>query len=628
MLMQRKVLKLELEALSILALLIIIFFSSFPWSLYGMDWGDDSQIFHFGNRIVNGDFPYVDFSYQTGFIGITFDAIFQKAFGETYLSSLIARFFVKTTTFLVLFITFRQFTSRAVSLAQCIGLALLYPSFGGVGGNSNWVILFLSTSILFTILGSQETDNRKSFLNFIIAGCFLALVLSARQSNGIVCIFLVLGVLLSYSLHRPLLYLRTLVIPYLIGILLGLGLEIAFLLYINGLSEAYQELFAAASEKKNISAVKGIIDALSGGAFGGMNSPSVKSVFRIMILPTLISSAIYWLVYRSENSKSKGHFYLNSGLIVIFIIVIFGIVGKRFLRGDIITLVNISSVFEMFTYDIPRIFFSLILIVGCLFPFKNQRLFGIVHPAFNILIALALGSTWAMQMSWPGRPYVNNKMLILLLITITFMSSKISNSWKRGISLAFLAVTASIFCSRLVSQPLRVTGNHYSLNHPMTHLMRVSEDKKNAFSMLTQNIKPGDSCFIHGSASILYTLLDCRNPTRLDLTWTDALTQYEVRSMLQILQEKPPQWLIDTGNGLPGKYITDLFDGSSSFYGVFNQSTAKELHLGLQKVIKNYKLVSTVKDFASKDQTLEKLGSDQDFTKLRLYQYSNLKADL
>ncbi|MBE9037039.1 hypothetical protein [aff. Roholtiella sp. LEGE 12411] len=601
------------EAYTLILILTIIIFSTFPWSLYGMNWSDTSQIFHFGNRIVNGDFPYRDFDYQTGFIGIVLDAFFQKILGKTYLSSLVARFLVKVTTLLVLYLTFRQFTSRFISAANCSGLALFNPILFG-GGNDNYVNLFLSISIFFIIIGFQEIVKKTSFIYFTISGFSLALVVGARQSNGIICIAVTLGVILAYSL-TDLKKLIIFIAPFVAGIIVGLGSIIAILVLNSALYEAFDELFFTAAEKKNVSTIISLIDAFS----GGLNSDSsIKEILKYVVIPLLVSVGIFILIREPIKSLPNNKLNLNRlATVAIPALLIFGIATNKFVGSG-----------ELLFYDLPRTFFSIALIASCVFPKKSQLILGLPHPIFPLLIALTLGTTWAMQISWPGRPYIYNDMLVITVILTMLMSTKICASWKRGLSLAFLAVTVSIFFSNLVSHSLGAEGNYYygfykdtnySLNQPMTKFIKVTKEKAKTFYMLHQNINIGDSCFIYGSASVLYSILQCNNPTRLDLTNSDALTLNSAIKTVSSLRNTPPKWIIDTGKG--GFYIQDIFNGSRNFYGPFNQLGSKELHTGLQELINDYQLVNTVKDMFSRKEKLESRDHDQ-VIRFRLYKYS------
>ncbi len=65
------------ELATLLFLLTAILTTSLIGSNKGMNWSDIGQIFYFGNRIANGEVPYRDFPYQTGFIPLFVEAAFQ-----------------------------------------------------------------------------------------------------------------------------------------------------------------------------------------------------------------------------------------------------------------------------------------------------------------------------------------------------------------------------------------------------------------------------------------------------------------------------------------------------------------------------------------------------------------------
>ncbi|PHK24795.1 hypothetical protein VF10_10790, partial [Nostoc linckia z13] len=284
-------------------------------------------------------------------------------------------------------------------------------------------------------------------------------------------------------------------------------------------------------------------------------------------------------------------------------------------------------------YDVPRTFFSLALLASCIFPEKSKQFFGLPYPIFPLLMALTLGTTWAMQMSWPGRPYTDDDALIFLATLTIIMSTKISINWKKGLALAFLLITASIFSVYVIRDAIGVEAKYYipgfyqntryPLDHPMTKFVRVTKEKSQALSMLQENIKPGDSCFIYGSASVLYTLLDCQNPTRIDITNSDALTLKIARETVAVLKANPPKWIVDTGKG--NFYIQDIYDGSPNFYGSFNQLSPKELHTELQSLIGDYQFVTSVQDRFPQGEKLETRDQDKVF-RFRLYKHSANKV--
>ncbi|MBD2678185.1 MULTISPECIES: hypothetical protein [Nostoc] len=638
------------ETSTLFLLLIVIILISFPLSLYGMNWSDTSQIFHFGNRILHGDFPYKDFDYQTGFIGIVIDAFFQKILGENYLSSLIARLLVKISTLFFFYLSCRQFTSRLISFSVSSGWLFMHPVLYR-GGNDNYVTLFLSITIFFLILGLNKLTKKASFIYLTTAGFFLALVMAARQSNGTICIGVTLAVLVVYIWRniKKENYLLSVLAPFLIGIILGLGLIVGVLLWNNSLSQALYHLFIGASEKKYISTFSSLIDALSGGAI--YYNSSIAQILIYLVFPLLLCLLAFLIIIKPEELVFNQNFnppgfittsfnrkcnyvrqiiirFLNKyrlkfTIVIIILLIVSALLGKIFLGEN-----NIIS------YDIPRTFFSLALIASCIFPEKSKQFFGLPYPIFPLLIALTLGTTWAMQMSWPGRPYTDDDVLIFSAILTIIMSTKISPSWKKGLALAFLFITASVFSGYVVRDSIGVEAKYYisgfyqntryPLEHPMTKFVKVTKEKVQAFSMLQQNIKPGDSCFIYGSASVLYTLLDCQNPTHIDITNSDALTLKIAREAVSVLKANPPKWIVDTGKG--GFYIPDIYDGSPNFYGAFNQLSPKELHTGLQSLIGDYQLVTTVKARFTKGEKLETRDQDKVF-RFRLYKHSANKAD-
>ncbi len=634
------------ESSSLLLLLIVIILISFPLSLYGMNWSDTSQIFHFGNRILHGDFPYRDFDYQTGFIGIGIDAFFQKILGENYLSSLIARLLVKTTTLFFFYLSCRQFASRLISFSLCGGWLFMHPVLYR-GGNDNYVTLFLSITSFFIIIGLNNLTKKASLIYLTTAGFFLALVMAARQSNGTICIAVTLTVLFIYVFRNIKKYLLSVLAPFLTGLFLGLGLIVGFLLWNNSLSQALYHLFIGASEKKNISTFLSLMDALSGGAI--YHNSSIAEIIVYFILPLLLSVVVFILIGNPEkfvfiqksnsnelttpnnktwkNRTNQGikvfnKYYIKPIVIVPILLIIAGLLGNKILGEN-----------NILFYDVPRTFFSLALLASCISPEKSKQFFGLPYPIFPLLMALTLGTTWAMQMSWPGRPYTDDDALIFLATLTIIMSTKISINWKKGLALAFLLITASIFSVYVIRDAIGVEAKYYipgfyqntryPLDHPMTKFVRVTKEKSQALSMLQENIKPGDSCFIYGSASVLYTLLDCQNPTRIDITNSDALTLKIARETVGVLKANPPKWIVDTGKG--NFYIQDIYDGSPNFYGSFNQLSPKELHTELQSLIADYQFVTSVKDRFPQGEKLETRDQDKVF-RFRLYKHSRNQA--
>lgn len=613
------------ELTTLIFLLIAIVTTSLIGSTKGMNWSDTSQIFYFGNRIVHGEIPYRDFPYQTGFIPLFVEAAFQHLIGEIYISSLLVGLLVKVATFLILYVVLRQFVTRLISANIALGLSLLNTHLVA-GGNHTWVNLFLSIAFLLIIRAFHgDTSRKRSQFYIICLGFIIALIVGMRQSDGLLFILLILVVNFAYFIRNPRNYLLNLILPFSLGLALGFTLLVGFLSYHQTIKPAFYELFIAAGERKNFSAISGLIDAFSGGS---LYSNSFKNMVVKMILfnliPILITITILILMGFIPVLNLRQKPYLHTvGILFIPILIIMGIaVRKLGIFNITYENYNLSKIVsEIMVYDVPRVFLSFTFLISCIFPKKIKELLGISPIIFSIFAALTLGKIWANQMSWLGRDYIATTILIFLFMLITLSSELISIRDKKFLSLVFLLVVVSVFSRQLLTNSLGQEigagskSANYSLKHPMTKLITVSQEKATTFSMLRQNIKPGDSCFIYGSAPILYTLLDCKNPTNLPLAYSDALTLTTAYKTVAELKTHSPDWIIETGQ-LPS--LSRKAKKSYAFYDFFQQPAPQTLHSGLREVMENYQLVATAREQLADVEKLETRDLDK-VTRYRLF---------
>lgn len=611
------------ELVTLLFLLTAILTTSLIGSNKGMNWSDRGQIFYFGNRIVNGEIPYRDFPYQTGFIPLFVDAAFQDIFGELYLSSLLVGLLVKIATFPILYIVLRQFVNRLTSANICLGLSLINTQLIS-GGNHFWVNLFLAIAFLFVVIAFHaDRENKRSRFYVVCLGFTISFIVGIRQSDGLLFILLVLLVSLAYSFRNPRIYLLNLTLPFSIGLTLGFGATLGFLGYHQTIRAAFYELFIAASERKNFSAISGLLDAVLGGSlYSNSFSNMVIKMILFNLIPILITIIILIAIglipvlnKQKITNLSKVSFLSIPTLVIIGIAIKnLGFLNINYENHNLSQIIS-----EIMIYDLPRVFFSIVFSIGCIFPQKIKSYLGISPIIFSILTALTLGKVWANQMSWLGRDYITTTMLIFLVMLITLSSTRISIKHKKCLSLVFLLVAVSVFSKQLLNNSLgQEVGSkyaNYSLQHPMTKLIRVSKEKAVTFSMLRQNIKPNDSCFIYGSAPILYTLLQCKNPIDLPLAYADALTLTNARKSVSELNANPPQWIIETGQ-LPS--LDKKLKKSYAFYDFFQQPAPQTLHRSLQKLMENYQLVTTAKEQLADIERLETRDLDR-VTSYRLF---------
>ena len=414
---------------------------------------------------------------------------------------------------------------------------------------------------------------------------------------------------------------RNLTIPLCMGLMLGFGAILSFLNHNQAIKQSFYELFIAGGERKSFSAISGLLDAFSGGSLyaSSFKNMAIK-MFLFNIIPILITLTILMLIrlfYKLNAQKRYSN--LSSPILLIPTLVIMGILIEKlgvFIYNDY----NLGKIMsEIMIYDVPRIFFSVFFVIALIFQEKIIKLVGISPIVFSIFIALTLGKTWASQISWLGRSYIETTLLVVLVMSIIAMSSQISVRKKKLLSTVFLLVAVSTFSQQMLSNSLgQEAGSQYAnypLNHSMTRFIKVRKEKAITFSMLRHNIKPSDSCFIYGSAPILYTLLECNNPTNLPLAYSDALTLSIAQKTVDELKANPPEWIIETGQ-LP--YLDKETKNSNSFYTFFKQPGPQTLRKGLQKIITNYELITTAKEQLSDVEIVKTYDLDY-ITKYRLF---------
>ena len=554
-----------------------------PIANRGMNWSDTAQIFHFGHRIATGDFPYRDFAYQSGFLGPFVDALFQRALGATYLSSLAARIAVGAASLGLLWAIFRRFAAPLPCVAIGVGMALITPVFFNEilhgGGNNNWSNLLalgaaLAAAAALADRGERGGTGEPRAVPLGIAGLLLALGIAARQSNGVVGLVVTLGAAAVLIVRDPELRAGPVAIPLGIGAAGGLAVLAIFLVANSALGDAFRELFAGAGEKKNVTLVGGIVNMLT----GGMRLPPLPGTLLTLGVVPLVGGgaaalALAHPALRDRPGLRTGRFLLVPGLMLR--------VGPA--RSLALTLVN----------DVPRAFFTICLVAGCLFPRRFERATGLPHPLFPLLIAIGLGTVWARKLSFLGRHDAPYDLLLALGLLLPCAARSVAPRVRAGLALVFVALALGLFGARLADGSLGTNDGTIRdatrpLDHPMTRGILVTPEKAVAFAALRERISPGDTCFIYGSAAPLYTLLGCRNPTRLDVTFSDAFTVAQAREAVEALHRDPPEWILEAVN-LNAAYMVRDFDGSPDFYGPHGQEAPRILHEGLVALRRRYR---------------------------------------
>ena len=149
----------------------------------------------------------------------------------------------------------------------------------------------------------------------------------------------------------------------------------------------------------------------------------------------------------------------------------------------------------------------------------------------------------------------------------------------------------------------------------------ISEPKRKAIEWLTSQVTPGSTCFVYGNLPVLYDLLDCKNPTRVDTTAPGALTAADAEEAIAALRRHPPDYLVAHDKTAMVPALPAALDGRLESYGGFNPEPIRELHVGLRALLDQYEPVGMVGDILGATLS-EKLDALPDHASaIRLYRH-------
>jgi hypothetical protein len=579
-----------------------------------MNWSDGSQVFHFGNRLLHGSFPYRDYVYQIGLLPIVTDALAQRLAGERFLSSLLVVFFLKGAAISCIYLIARGFTSTGAAVLLAIGGAFMNPLLYAGGAHYYVECLFFAATYLFVAgLGIP------SALRCGLAGFSLAMIVAVRQGDGVLLLLACVGVLVIYAFRERDKYLWPLFAPALLGILAGLAVIAAMLAAHGALANAATQLFIEGPEKKNIRLWQSSVDAITGGATG------LGELLKYNLTPAALTLGVFYVMWRGRTPMSK-----RRSLVFGFVVGL-GFVG--FLRQQVVVWregagFDAYAYANVLGYDVPRVLLTAVVPFSCFWPKRSEAALGIPHPVFSIVAAMTLALVWARQLSWSGRPLTDHGLLMCMTIVFAIMPATMSRQWKTTLCATFAALTVGAFALQALTHHSLTTydgpyeANAFESDHPMLVHLKVTKEKVAALDFLRQHVTPGDSCFIYGSAPVLYTLLGCRNPTLIDSTYPDFFTPLDAAQAIEALMARPPKWIIDKPNDPVPFYIGSPVLNTSAASGPLSQPRVAKLRTAMQSLIEDYQFVGSVDDFVAGTKRDPQIR-DPDFdwiARLRLYQ--------
>lgn len=578
---------------------IAIFVTHYRVIAHGFCFNDPSWYFHFGKRLVDGAVPYRDYVFQVGPLPIYVDAFFQKTFGSTYVASLYAGMATKIVRMYVVWLIARELAgTRAASIL--LVFCTFEPIFAfSYHWSTPYAQLFLTLSGYFFVLAARAKEPpRRTMVWLALAGVSAAWVFSARQSTGVVITLVVFAVTAAMAARKEFFTRARFASLWggFAGGLLALG---AWLAAAGALRPAIKQLFLDAPAKKAIHGIDALLDAVSGGALIHYQGDPAFSwwsgLFAFIGLPALVIAAGIFVLSRKDDDAALR----TLAMLGIPLAMLLGMLTRY-------------ATFEVLS-DLPRTFFTVTTVLAVVWPDRLRKWFGIEPVVAVGLGTFPLASDWAMEMSNPGRGWGDAPSLTIGAVLFWLALRRFQERVKIAIasSLAFVGVVYLVMCFRADLNPFAkndsadgtLKDNTFESDHPMLRGLLVSEARKKTLDWLTSNVKPGSTCFVYGNLPVLYSLLDCKNPTVIDSTAADFITAADAEAAIAALRASPPEFLIAHEKSWMNPPLWLDYQGQLDRYEGMNPKASRAIHVGLRDTLAQYESIGLVSEILGPELT-------------------------
>lgn len=585
--------KVPVDLVAFLAIALAVVVSHATYLRHGMAFNDPTWFLHFGNRVLHGDVPYRDFVFQVGPLPLYVDAAFQGIAGETFVASTYAAMLILILRVLVVFMLGRRLAGVKPAAALAV-FCMLDPLFAVA---HHWSIsyaeLFLSTAGLFCVL-AHGASGRRELVYLVLAGASAALVMTARQSGGVM-VGLVLGVASTVMVVRGIYFTRRRFLALWAGYAAAIVVFLVALAAVGALGPAIQQMFLDAPAKKSVSGLASITDALTGGAVHDWRHTSFGGFFVFLGIPIATVLGVLYLAERgpSELSSRALAMLIVPGALVLGLLERYGVAGA--------------------TEDIPRTLLSVLVLLALVAPDRLERWFG--FPALHAvgIGGLALASDWALEMSAVGRGWGDCSSTIAAVCLLALASTRAPQRAKTGVMIA-LALGALLHvglavhekrnpfvASESVPGSLRLDRSGIKLHgsrHPMLKGARIKGARAKLAGWLAAQVEPGSTCFIYGNLPVVYDLLRCTNPTKLDTTAADFMTADDAERALATLRANPPDFIVAQEN----QWMSPSLEVAVANYDGLNPAASRAMHVGLRALLSQYESVGIASEALTPDE--------------------------
>lgn len=572
--------RIPVDAVALLVIAIVVVLSHRPFIRQGVCFNDASWYFHFGHRLIAGDVPYRDYIFQVGPLPIYIDAGFQELFGGKYMASLYAALAIKIIRVFVVWMLVRRLASvRAAALVAVF--CILDPLFAFVyHWSTPYAQLFIALSGLFLLLASRA-EGRRALLYLAVAGFSAGFIVSVRQSTavmiGIVGIA-VTGVMFARAQY----FTRQRFVALWAGFAIAFVAVFAFLALQGALGAAIQQMFLDAPAKKGVQGLDAILDAISGGALlHARYDPSFTwwtSFLYFIGLPIALVIAAFQLGARDRDVSGR-----TLANLAVPAVMILGLVTRY---------ASLS-----FYNDVPRTFFTALVALAVLSPPRVRAWFGLEPIVVFALAGLPLASDWALEISNPGRGWGDPTALNVGVILVALASVRLSERAKLLLC-AGLAAAGLIHLGSSLRSDVNPFGNDgllgdttYAVKGRELRGMRMTLARKKIVDWMRSEVRPDSTCFVYGNLPALYTLLECKNPTRVDSTAADFLTASDAEAAIATLQAAPPDYILAHERSWLNPPLSLEVGRDLTSYNGMNPRASMTLHEGLRALLSGYESV-------------------------------------
>jgi len=586
-------------------------------SRYGVNLRDATVQFHYATQWLQGVTPYRDTVYQTGPLPLFLETLAQWL-APGYLTSVMLGIAVRVGAVLAVYIACRTRVGVGLAWLAAMPAALLvdqviHSSYDTAmaaalvaGAGAAWA-------------GRTGVRGGSAALGWGVAGAGFAAIFATRQSNGVVTTAalaaVVFGVMVTAALRHG--AARRAVArgaaadaaPWLIGAGVVGGAVVAWLLASGAAGEAMRQVFLEAGEKKPLGPGAQLANALTGGAwFLGRVATAARTLGPVVLLGGFVAGV--WLVRRGRGERPAAGRTLAEGAAIGCALSLVGAAVLATWQGA-----PARAWADGLALDTPRVAWMALLAGYALRPRATSHALGVPLAVGAVLAVLALGEYWAVHMSWLGRAKVHHA-LGPMTIVLLMLTPRLGDRLKLGFAVAMvLAAGFSAWEAAGRAHPEgMVRAESAFAEQPRLRAalagMHVREPKSRVMAAVAERVPPGRSLFCYGGGAVWYSLLEARNPTRLDMVYPDFISEADADEAVARLQADPPTWLL-TGFGpsFHGRWATvnpleikpATGAGSAPRFG-FNERAARVLHAGVVELVDvRYELVFDARHIVAAD---------------------------